>query len=262
MTISDNSPSDGTVRAASRVLRVLSVISPEGTTLSEVASATSLSLGTTSRLLKTLMQDDYVARGNDGKYIPGTAAYRLAMSIDLRSTVRLTVRQGVMRLGEELNETVAFYVREGTERVCTDSVESQRLVRRVCAVGDRGPVHLGAAGKVLMAFGDVKAILASIPGIEEGVTTIAGHWRSLANLRRELLDIRRDGVAFSKHESTSECWGISAPVFVRTVLLGALSVVVTGSRRNDEYAQDVSVACRLATKEISAELSDTRLSQF
>ena len=103
------------------------------------------------------------------------------------------------RLAEESGETSSFYVRQDDERVCLHRVESPRAVRHFVLEGDRRPLERGAAGKILLAFGDSDDAA--------------------------LDDIRRAMISVTLGENTPETAGIACPVFgMSQVLLGALSL--------------------------------------
>lgn len=71
------------------------------------------------------------------------------------------------RLRDRLGETVSIYVRDGSERVRIQAVQSNQPVRRVAPVGARLPLYAGASSKVLIAYSDrfvQEQILAIRPG--------------------------------------------------------------------------------------------------
>lgn len=56
------------------------------------------------------------------------------------------------RLRDRLGETVSLYLRDGSERIRIQAVQSDQAIRRVAPVGVRLPLSVGASSKVLMAF--------------------------------------------------------------------------------------------------------------
>jgi DNA-binding IclR family transcriptional regulator len=65
----------------------------------------------------------------------------------------------LQRLVDATEETASFYVRAGDERVCLYRVNSPRSTRHHLEEGVRLPLDRGAAGRVLLAFGDRKGAI-------------------------------------------------------------------------------------------------------
>jgi DNA-binding IclR family transcriptional regulator len=103
------------------------------------------------------------------------------------------------QLSDATGETAAFFIRDGDSRVCLHRVEPSRPVRATASEGDRFPLDRGAAGKVLLAFGDPSAI--------------------------PFEDVRRTLYAVSLGERNPETAAIACPVFgIMGTLSGSLSV--------------------------------------
>ena len=162
---------------------------------------------------------------------------RLRAYID--SPLRIANRIHQINLRDRLDETCAFFVLSGRDRLCIESAESRRPVRRTCPPGLRAPFHLGAAGKVLLAFGDTEALLGQIQ-VEDGRYQLAtGQLRAIDELRAECSAVGRDGYAFSRQESTLESWAVAVPFFVNGEFAGALGVAVPMTRDDPAHHQEV-----------------------
>lgn len=227
------------VRSVARALKLLSAAARGSRTLTELAGEAGVSLSTASRLLATLKMADYLDQDEDGKYAPGPELTALLYSGDQWSSIRQIASEATTSLRDELNETTAFFVRSGNDRVCIESAESQRQVRRVCLPGERGPIYLGAAGKALIAFSSAELGYLGLPPGAETFETESGAVRSLSALRTECHDIRRAGIAYSGRESTEESWAVAAPLYYGQRMLGVLAVVVPMTRSSDEYVDRV-----------------------
>ncbi|WDZ83851.1 IclR family transcriptional regulator [Micromonospora cathayae] len=234
------------VRSVIRALNLLSATARGSRTLTELAGAAGVSLSTASRLLATLRMADFLDQDEDGQFVPGPELTALLYASDQWSGVRKLAREAATGLRDELDETVAFFVRAGNDRVCIESAESARLVRRVCHPGERGPVYLGAAGKALIAFNDAEHGYLGLPPGTEQFTTESGAVRTLADLRAECARIREEGMGYSGRESTEESWAVAAPVFRGDLLLGVLAVVVPMTRSDEQYVAKVQAALRRA----------------
>ena len=244
----------GTVRSVERICRIFSALSPSGITLTELAKFTELSLPTVGRLLLTARLMGFVEKTPENKYVPGPAFLSVAYSLDPKGTVHRQIRDAIVSLRDEVDETVGFYVREGTERYCVDSVESTQLVRRVIGVGHRRPFFLGAPGIVLTAFGDTEQLLSLLPEVYELAN---GELMSLEELRKACQIAREKGYSFRRQQINSEAWGLSAPVHVSGVLFGALSVFGPITRDNDDYMERCKERLLNCASELSKNLTET-----
>lgn len=244
----------GTVRSVERICRIFSALSPQGVTLTELANRTGLSLPTVGRLLMTARSMGYVERTSDSRYVPGPAFLSVAYSMDQDGTIYRVVREAIESLRDEIDETVGFYVREGTERYCVDSAESRRAVRRVHTIGHRRPYFLGAAGTVLVAFGDTARLLSNFPDDYELST---GAVLTLDELRRSCEVARKKGYAFCPEQIDREAWGLAAPVYASGVLFGALTVSGPMTRVDLTYIEACAASCRRVSETLSKKLSAT-----
>jgi DNA-binding IclR family transcriptional regulator len=164
-------------------------------------------------VIKDAMTSQYVLGPGILRLLPGALA-------GMGAIARLE-RAALEELAEATGETVALHIRVGIERVCVDEVSSPQLIRYTSSVGSRAPLHVGAAGKVLMAHLDEDER-------RRALELLADHLRSdgtdPAELRRMSERIRRQGWATSVSERVEGASAIS--VLVRTHVADvALSVL-------------------------------------
>jgi DNA-binding IclR family transcriptional regulator len=212
---------------------MLSVLSPDRSTVTELAAAADVPVPTAIRILKTMERCGFVRRHADGSFSHGPAAIRMAVQLDPLGAIGHAIREATKELSERFNETTGFFMRDHGERVCVASVESSREVRWVCPVGQRMPVHLGAAGRVLVAFGlnDEN----SAAGVEQV----------------EVAAIRGMGYATTERESTNDSWGVAAPVYERGTFYGALACGIPVSRATPRLRKQLIDACVSAAAAVS-----------
>lgn len=242
----------GTVRSVARALALLSALDRKGKNLSDMAAAANISLSTASRLLGTLVSHGFVAQGSNNHYVAGLALTTLLHETDRWAPLRALAAEATSVLCTELDETSAFFVQFGDDRLCIDSVESSQLVRRVRLTGEKGKIYRGAAGKVLLAFSAddvVDDILGDMVSFE-----IPGQPnRTVEELKAELVQTRTQGYGFSHHESTGGSWSVAAPVFIRGKLVGALAAVIPDHR----FGQEALSETIKATMRVAAKFSET-----
>jgi IclR family acetate operon transcriptional repressor len=149
-------------------------------------------------------------------------AHRYALSAQVLQLANTFLRQSDLReialppmtaLRDRVNETVGLHLKEGRSRIVIAQVGANREVRHMYRnVGEPIPLHLGAAGKVMLAFqpaSEIAAFLAEEP-------LVAMTPRSITDpevLRRNLEVIARQGYAVTWEERSAGVVAIAAPVF-------------------------------------------------
>ncbi len=149
-------PSDG-VAAVDRALLVATAIAgAEGpVTLTELARLTDLYKSTLLRLLASLERSGLVLHRADKRYALGPLAFVFGRSFDRTNGLREAVLPVLEWLVSQGTESPSFHVRHGDNtRLCLLRLDSNHSTLDRVRVGDVLPLHKGAAGKVLLRFGD------------------------------------------------------------------------------------------------------------
>ncbi len=148
-----------------RGLYLLEELGDQRLSLSEISRRTSLHPSTASRLIRTLCTRGFVIYDEkEGLYRLGSRLMGLAGSGQPHKDLLEAARPVLERLRDEFDETVNLIIREGTEVVYLDSVESRQPLRMFTEVGARVPLHTCASGKALLMGlpdDDVRAIFQS-----------------------------------------------------------------------------------------------------
>lgn len=223
----------GRVQAVERSLDILHCLSGGPQNLTDIAFATGLSKATTFRLLATLSHRSIVMKdARTSSYMLGPGCLALVDGVmaglgALASAGRSTLE----RLRTESRETVQIHVRVSNQRVCVAEIPSPQPIRYSTAVGATAPLHVGSAGKVLLALmepPELDRVLQSItlhPVTEATIT-------DLPVLLQELRLTRERGYAISHGERFEGASGLSAPVRAGRVL-AAVSILGPSSRLGD-----------------------------
>ncbi|MNJ37621.1 HTH-type transcriptional repressor AllR [compost metagenome] len=123
------------------------------------------------------------------------------------------------QLRDRLGETVSLYLRDGTDRLRIQAVQSNQAIRRVAPVGARLPLYVGASSKVLLAYADESVLQAVLNSPD---------WPAAVDKEiyvSQLQDIRQSGYATSYEEREPGAAAVSAPIFDRSGgIAAALSV--------------------------------------
>jgi DNA-binding IclR family transcriptional regulator len=147
------------VDAVARALAILRAFAADRSalTLTEVAAATGLYKSTVLRLAATLEAEDFLIRGGDRRFRPGSELWRLGALYQRNLDLGDLIRPSLRRLVETTGETASFYVADGDERICLYRINSPHSLRYHLEEGQRLPIDRGAAGRVLSAYGDPPA---------------------------------------------------------------------------------------------------------
>ena len=198
------------VAAVERSLRVLEALADAGGELgtNELARRTRVNPSSVSRLLATLVAAGYVDHDEDtGRYRLGIRLLQLGNVVLAGLDLRELARRHLEALVEETGETATLSVPGEQDAVTVDFVQSASSVQSVARLGRPSVAHATAAGKVLLAFGDV-----SLPsGRLERFTpkTITDPHKLAAEVDR----VRQQGWAEAAGERERDLNAIAAPVF-------------------------------------------------
>ena len=137
-----------------KAIDVLSVLMSGPKSLSAIAKQTDLPKATIHRLLVGLGYKDLVIQiDGAGTYGLGPGCLRLAEAATKDGGGLSGVAMPVLeRVWSETDETVTLHVRVGYQRLCVTEIISRGPLRYVSGVGSSAPLHVGSAGKVLLAF--------------------------------------------------------------------------------------------------------------
>ena len=142
------------VEAVERALGILNCFSEKTPVLSlkQLAEMTGFYKSTILRLAGSLERYGYLTRQEDGRFRLGMAFIGLGniarQSLDIGAVVRPVIEE----LRDRFNESVAFYIRSGNQRVCLYRANANRAIRHQLEEGLRLPLDKGAGGRLLLAY--------------------------------------------------------------------------------------------------------------
>lgn len=209
-----------TIQAVDRALDVLLLFAERsadfehegrGLGVTQIAERLDLPKSTVHRILSTLEARGFCRQDpHTGRYHLGLKALELAGAYLAQSDLGSAAYPEMCRLRDQVEETVTLYVRDGTDRVRVQKAEGRHGVRRVVGLGQRLPLHLGAASKVLLAW---------LPDYER--ERVLGSMRlpldfDLAGLKAAILETRRRGWASSAEEREEGVASVAAPIIDRS----------------------------------------------
>jgi DNA-binding IclR family transcriptional regulator len=210
-----------------RVLVLIDELSGGPKRLGELAKTLDIHKSTVLRMLQTLERHGWVRRqGDPPEFRLGLRLLDLSNAVLAELDVRSVARPSLRRLGAETGETAHLAIRDGSEMVYLDKVESVHPVRMYSRIGARAPLHCTGAGKVLLSFTpeDEWPPLELRRYTEHTITT-------MDELSAHCAEIRSRGWGWDEreHEDTVRC--IAAPIFnASDELVAAVSMSVPTSR--------------------------------
>ncbi|MCL6599712.1 MAG: IclR family transcriptional regulator [Alicyclobacillus macrosporangiidus] len=213
-------------------IRVLTVIgaADEALSIGDIADRCGMSKSLLHRYLTSLHRTGFIRRDEDLRYSVGPAAMTLGLNAVRRFDIGGAARNGLLRLRERLNETVALSIWTGNGPHYLQWVESQRAVNVGIRVGVQVSALKSAGGKVFLAFLDEEETryVAERECREFGV--------SLTEFQQEMNRIRRQGYATTVESLLPGIVSAAAPVFGRggTVMAAVTVVGILGQLNVDK----------------------------
>ena len=222
-------PSSASVKSAIRTLDVLEFLVAQRQPMAarDLSIALAIPVSSLSYLLTTLVERGYLAR--DGRhYAPGPALARLQPATTTRDVLD-RVGAVAAALRDQLNESVAFFVRRDFEVEAVVSAVGTQALRYSFDIGRRAPLHIISAGKaILAALSDDELDQYFRDGTRAVFT--ANTLTDEAALRADLAVARASGIARTREEQTLGITGIGRAVVIDGELVGAMSVAIPLAR--------------------------------
>jgi DNA-binding IclR family transcriptional regulator len=145
----------------------------------------------------------------------------------------------LLSLMKRTGETVTFSIADIPSRLCVYVLEGPSDLRQVVQAGTRYPLHLGAAGKAILAHlsaSVIAGVLENEPLSKAQVTEIT----------KELARIRETGFAVTTGERVPGAMAIGAPVFVGGSIFGSVAAVGPTERMEPVVSRQASVVLDVA----------------
>ncbi|MFC7395018.1 IclR family transcriptional regulator [Scopulibacillus cellulosilyticus] len=244
------------VQSIDRAMQIINILisddSKNSWAISEIANETGLPLGSVHRIISTLMKHGLVSQ------IPETKRYKVGytwMEIGLRSLENIDFREATRPIMEQLalevKESVYFSIPNGNFAIIIDRVDSPSSVRIIDNLGERIPLHIGAANKSMLAYMDDKKanrIINQLIDSEDDRLT----------LLQMLREIRTNGFAVSYSEKTEGTASIAAPVIgFNNKIIGSLYINLLSHQIPDDRLSFLIEKVKNAANEASMRIGKT-----
>lgn len=232
-------------------------------TLKEIIDQTGLNRSRAMRLLGTLESRGYLMLDYPNhKYLLGVKTGILGKVFERTNPVEVIIRPILKELASRTGESATFYVIDGRARLVIAREEGTQAIRYSVREGQRMPLHAGASGKVLLAYGPTE-LLNDILG--------TGHLDAITQytitnpeiLRQEIKAIREKGYALSKAENVPDANAIAVPVLGhKRKLIGALGIAGPVHRLNDQNFIDRAKIVMAAAANLSRQFGCANVPPF
>lgn len=252
MPDSGTAGSTPSVRSAERTLDLLLMLEhtdgPVG--VRELARLADMPRATVHRLLTVLESRGFV-QSDRGRYAIGPGVVPLAGKFMVGDSLTRAALPMLERLTILSGETSSLYIRQGLERVVVQRVDSPHILRYTVRIGQRLPLHLGAAGHVLAA-GLPDEELAQLLSQVDQVRLSSGRIMTREELAERIARVRLQGFDISQEERELGVVAVAAPV-VRPGkgTIAAIAVLGPPSRLSPDKAEQLSLEVRRAANEIA-----------
>lgn len=144
------------VAAVDRALAIATALAQAGTPLSlaDLARLTGMYKSTLLRLLASLERSGLVVHRSDKRYALGPLAFLFGRTFETSLGLKEAIQPVMEWLVTQGTESPSFHVQHGTDtRMCLFRIDSSHSTLDRVRVGDVLPLHKGAPGKVLRAYG-------------------------------------------------------------------------------------------------------------
>jgi len=234
------------------MFNILALYSMERTSLSisEIQEELGYPKSTIFRILDTLEAFGYIERNPDNhRYSLGFNFFRLGSIVQSQLDFR-TVSLPIMKeIARETSETVELNIMDGNNRICIEKVDSPLDVRNFVRIGERKPLHLGASGKVLIAFlpDRVQRQVLEELAQEEQI--------DMEKLKKDIVKIRSRGYEVTKGERVPGSFAVASPIFDHNgEIIASLTIAGPIQRLSDEREEKLIDTLLKGTKKICEQM--------
>lgn len=180
---------------------------------------------TMSRIITTLMMEDFIEYKDDSKEIIVSDLVRKIINKDDREKIIERTNNLLEEIFKLTNEASYLGILDNNETLYLNQIDkSNRVIKTRDSIGLHAPLHSGAFGKVLMAFGNVDIEKIELTKYTSNTIT------SITKLKKEIELIRERGYAIGNEEHEFGLKSVAVPYFnkqnqfVGTVGISGLSV--------------------------------------
>lgn len=227
------------VERAMAVLELLAA-SDEALTPAVVAQRLEIPRSTAYKILRTLVDRDFVAVEDGNTYVVGLRAFEVGAAHIRRGNVVDTVAPQLTRVTQSLGVTSHYAILDGGDVVYLYKEDPPAAaIRLASSLGVRLPASVTAVGKSCLAWLPEKDISVFVEDYVNG-----GPGPSATELLEELTVVRERGFSTDEEDTASGIRCVAAPIFDFSGPRGAIGVshMVTSSLEEERVATTIKDA--------------------
>ena len=241
-------------RSTSRALDILEVIgaSKRGLKHGEIAQALEIPKSTLTKIITELLDKEYLELDQVSKtYTIGPQLIVLANSyvgnLDIVKAAQPIIYDAMTQTGE----SASLFIKKGSRGLVVCKENSPQVVMAMLSIGESVPLYATAGGKAILAFlsdKEIDSYLDSVKLTPLTPTTIT----DTGNLRNELMEIRKSGLAHCDGEQFEDLVAIAAPIFgLYNKVIASISMPFPKSRFNSQKKKLIETTLRDSSAKIS-----------
>jgi len=242
------------INSLERGLSILSTFSHSRPqlSLSELAQANNITLGTCTRYVQTLKDLSYILQDpSSKKYTLTLKILSLGLPLLKNMDLRSRLLPYMIETTRYLDVTTQCAILDETEIVYIERVRSKDVVNLDLTVGSRLPCYCTALGKAMLAFwekGEVKRIIGKIDFVQHTPYTITDK----DILIKELKLTKQRGYAHNDQELSLGLKTVAVPIFREDLVEGAFGISYPTNRVKNNQVERVFIE---KLKEVSKKTS-------
>lgn len=230
------------VRSLERGFKILECFTEHVTlSLTEISLYTDLSVTTCNRLVKTLVDMQYLEKNFQKKYTLGPKINTFLESMNRKNDMVEIANESLIRLKSKFNETASMYLEQNVNRVCVAKVESSHALRRTVKLGEVLPLNRGAVGEVFLAY----------MSLEKKLNLLN---KNIVYTDDFLEKIRKQGYAINDGIQEPGVYAIAAPVLDTDKNVLSVISISGPSDRIKKYESELIVEIKKEAEKLSKEL--------
>lgn len=252
---------DGTVGKALAVLdQVASCGRP--VRFAELLNDSPLPKATLYRFMQTLTNQGMLQYDPERQtYAPGLRLVRLAHAAWAQSSLAPIARSHLDALSQETGETIHLAQLDHAQVLYVDKRNARDPVEMYSQAGKIGPAYCTGVGKAMLAFLP-EPELANVLAQQSWHRFTESTHGSAESLKRELQDIRAEGLSYDREEHELGIICVAAPILsAQGRAIGAMSVTGTTRRTSLDALRALGPRLKRAAQSIAADVESWRFPQ-
>ena len=219
--------------------------------ISEISKQLELNKSTVFNIIHTLKNLEILEQYPDGKFHFGTFLYLLGNASGKKSELIQTVHPFLEKINHRTKLSAFLGIRSGKHAVIIDKVDSVHSIKISGEIGMRLPLPAGAGGKALLSQlsdTEIDRIL-SARSLKRFTAKTCTDKKAF---KRDVLNVRKEGVAFDNEEYLDGVVAFAAPLTTNRSDLQA-AVWVVGLKQQVSSKRQSEITCFL--KQISIDIN-------